>query len=150
MKKPKLIALIFLSVSVLTCGILSAKDMGAGIVFDEGFFSGFNAKQPIQRDAYLESLVNRIIIGRGRITSVTEKTRYKKRYRVVIESTDSVKYGQKIVFFLFLDNKNTVDLLAVDTQFEFKGQLMGVTPLTSKRNEFILDVIMMDGSTVIE
>lgn len=153
MKKSKYIVIMLLPVLLLANGIISGKDKpirDAGVVLDEKFFSEFGEKLPIQRDEYLETLMNRIVIGRGKITSIKEKARYKKKYRVVIESSDSEKHGQKFIFFLFLDNKDTFDLLSVDSRFEFKGQLAGITPLTTKRDQYILDVIMIDGSTVIE
>jgi hypothetical protein len=120
------------------------------IVFDSAFFKEFNFKQTIEKDDYFESILNKIIIGRGRIVSVSLNERYKKKYRIVIESSDSSPYNQKILFFVFLENKNTADILTTDSNFEFKGQLMGYTPLGTKRNEYILDVVFMDGSTVIE
>jgi hypothetical protein len=43
-----------------------------------------------------------------------------------------------------------VDLLSIDSKFEFKGQFMGYTPLNTKRNEYIIDIIIMDGSIIIE
>lgn len=120
------------------------------VVLDESFFKDFNRIQVIQRDDILDVLSGKIVIGRGKITAINSNVRYKKKYRIIIESTDASLYNQKIVFFVFLENKNTVDLLTVDSSFEFKGQFMGYTPLGTKRNEYIFDVILMDGSTVIE
>ncbi len=133
---------------IFTCAALSGET--DEVVLDAGFFKDFNSRQIIQRDDYLESLTNRVVIGRGIITDIAVKARYKKKYRIVIESSDSAAYNQKFIFYVFLDNKDTIDLLNLDTRFEFKGQLMGYTPLATKRNEYILDVILMDGSTVIE
>lgn len=136
-------ALIF-----LMCGISSGDE--SDVVLDSVFFRDFNGRQLIQRDELFDGLVNRIVIGRGIITGISASERYKKKYRIIIESSDSAAYNQKFIFFVFLENKDTIDLLTLNSKFEFKGQLMGYTPLGSKRNEFILDVIMMDGSTVIE
>jgi len=128
--------------------ILSGEE--SEVVLDESFCKDFNSRQIIQRDDILSGLINKVIIGRGKITGISANERYKKKYRVMIESSDSILYSQKVIFFVFLENKDTVDLLTLDTKFEFKGQLMGYTPLSTKRNEYILDVILMDGSTVIE
>lgn len=128
--------------------LLSGED--GEVVLDASFFKDFNSRQVIQRDDILSLLSNRIVIGRGIITGISANERYKKKYRVVIESTDSALYNQKFIFFVFLENKDTVDLLTLDSKFEFKGQLMGYTPLNTKRSDYIIDVILMDGSTVIE
>ncbi len=141
----------FLTVLIFACLLcphLSGED--GAVVLDGSFFKDFNSRQIIQRDDILSGLTNKIVIGRGTITDISANQRYKKKYRVIIESSDSMLYNQKIIFFVFLENKDTVDLLTIDSKFEFKGQLMGYTPLSTKRNEYILDVILMDGSTVIE
>ncbi|PKL18367.1 MAG: hypothetical protein CVV49_06335 [Spirochaetae bacterium HGW-Spirochaetae-5] len=137
-----------MSVVCMLCTILPAE--GQEVVLDASFFKTFNSRQIILRDDILSGLTNKVIIGRGKITSISASERYKKRYRIVIESSDSLLYNQKMVFFVFLENKDTVDLLSLESKFEFKGQLMGFTPLGTKRNEYILDVILMDGSTLIE
>ncbi len=147
--KSRIINVLLLPVLiVLLCGTLSADN--SEVVLDANFFKEFNKQQLIQRDEFIDGLINRIVIGRGTITGIAPNERYKKKYRVIIESSDSAPYNQKFVFYLFLDNKDTINLLSLNSKFEFKGQLMGYTPLVSKRNEYILEVIMMDGSTVIE
>ena len=133
---------------ICLCTVLSGE--GSEVVLDAVFFKDFNNSQLIQRDELCDGLINKIVIGRGTITGISPNERYKKKYRIIIESSDSSLYNQKFIFFVFLDNKNTIDLLSLNSKFEFKGQLMGYTPLGSKRNEYILDVILMDGSTVIE
>jgi len=148
-KNNRIISFLLIPVfTVLTCAVLSGED--AAVVLDAKFFKDFNGKQLIQRDEYLSSLANKIVIGRGKITGISLNERYKKKYRIIIESSDSAVYNQKMIFFVFLENKDTLDLLSLDSKFEFKGQLVGYTPLVTKRNEYIVDVILMDGSTVIE
>jgi len=122
----------------------------ADIVFDAGFFREFNKKALIQRDDFFESITNKIVIGRGKITEITSSQRYKKKYRIKIESSDSAAVGQKFIFFVFIEGKDMIDLLSVDSKFEFKGQFMGYTALSTRRNEYIIDIIIMDGSTLIE
>ena len=142
----KKICYIFIFLLIFTLSVFAENEL----VMDSGFFKKFSSHSIISRDDYLEGYINGIIIGRGKITSVAEKERYKKKYRVIIESSESSKYNQKFIYYLFMDNKNTVDLLTVDSDFEFKGQFMGYTPLSTKRNGYIIDVVLMDASTVIE
>jgi|GEM_PF-238850 len=122
----------------------------AEIVFDGNFFKEFNKKPVIQRDEFFENIANKIVIGRGKITEIASNQRYKKKHRIKIESSDSGVYGQKFIFYVFIENKDMVDLLSIDSKFEFKGQFMGYTPLSTKRNEYIIDIIIMDGSIIIE
>ncbi len=135
---------------VIIAMVMPAKTADNEIVMDGVFFKSFSKISSIIRDDYIEQQLNRIVIGRGIITEISEKERYKKKYRIVIESSDARQYGQKFLFYIFLDNRNTFDLLTKNSAFEFKGQLVGYTPLDTKRNEYILDIIFMDGSTIIE
>ena len=137
-----LIAIIFISSSLLS--------QEADIVFDSNFFREFNKKSLIQRDDFFEAITNKIVIGRGKITEITPSQRYKKKHRIKIESSDSGAFGQKFIFFVFIESKDMVDLLSIDSKFEFKGQFMGYTALSTKRSEYIIDIIIMDGSTLIE
>jgi len=120
------------------------------LVMDKTFFKGFSSLNSLVRDEFIEEQMNRIVIGRGTIINISEQERYKKKYRIVVESSDAPEYGQKFRFYIFTDNKDTLDLLTLDSSFEFKGQLTGYTPLDIKRNQYILDIIFMDGSTIIE
>ena len=122
----------------------------ADIVFDGNFFREFNKKQVIQRDEFFENITNKIVIGRGKITEITSNQRYKKKHRVKIESSDSGAYGQNFIFYVFIENKDMVALLSIDSKFEFKGQFMGYTALSTRRNEYIIDIIIMDGSIIID
>lgn len=140
---------IIIVLSIFVFNTILLGDEGA-VVLDASFFKIFNSTQIIQRDEIIAGLTNKIVIGRGKIIGISVNERYKKRYRIIIESADSVLFNQKIIFYVFLENKDTVDLLTADSKFEFKGQMMGFTPLGTKRNEYILDIILMDGSTVIE
>jgi len=120
------------------------------VVMDSFFFKKFNSLNSLVRDEFLDQHLNNIIIGRGVITEILEKERYKKQYRIIVESSDAAKFGQKFIFYIFTENRDTFDLLTKDSAFEFKGQFVGYTPLDTKRNAYILDVIFMDGSTIIE
>ena len=146
-RRAGIIYLLLLAVT-LTATCLFGQE--ADIVFDNNFFREFNKKAAIQRDDVLEGMTNKIVIGRGKITEITSTQRYKKRHRVKIESSDSNAYGQKFIFFVFIENKDMIDLLSIDSKFEFKGQLMGYTALSTRRNEYIIDIIIMDGSTIID
>ena len=127
--------------------IIAAEDV---IVFDSLFFKKLSIIHPLEKDTFFETLQNKIILGKGKILSVSLNKRYKKKYRIVIEASESSQFNNKIFFYVFLDNKNTTDILNLNTTFEFKGQLMGYTPLGTRRNEYILDIIFMEGSTLIE
>jgi hypothetical protein len=120
------------------------------LVMDLSFFKKFSSISAISRDVYLEGYLNSIIIARGKIISITPSDRYKKKYKITIESKEAVKFGQRFIFYVFLENENAAELLMPETDFEFKGQFMGYTPANSKRTWYIIDLILMDASSIIK
>lgn len=145
--KAFLYLIVTFTVSVILLPVTAAENE---LVMDKSFFKYFTALNSLVRDEFIEKHMNRIVIGRGTIINISEQERYKKRYRIVVESSDASEYGYKFRFNIYTDNKDTLDLLTLDSSFEFKGQLTGYTPLDIKRNQYILDIIFMDGSTIIE
>lgn len=120
------------------------------LVFDRTFFQSFAKMNSLQRDISLNEITNRIVIGRGTVLTVVERENYKKQYRIEVLAGEASQLRLKFIYYVYFDDKNIIDLLTEDANFEFKGQLMGITPLNSLRNEFILDVVLMEGSTIID
>lgn len=120
------------------------------LVFDNTFFKSFSRMNSIQRDFYFDELPGKIIIGRGTILTVLERENYKKNYRIEVLAGKASASKLKFLYYVYFDDKNIIDLLNEDANFEFKGQLMGVTPVNTQRSEFILDIVLMDGSTIID
>jgi hypothetical protein len=104
----------------------------------------------IERDIYLDELPGRIIIGRGTILTIVERENYKKNFRIEVSAGESSRYRLKFLYYVYFDDKNIIELLSENSSFEFKGQLMGITPVNSQRSEFILDIVFMEGSTIIQ
>lgn len=123
---------------------------GENLVFDNNFFNSFARMKSIQRDVYINELPGKIIIGRGTILTVVERENYKKKFRIEVLAGEASQNRFKFLYYVYFDDKNIIDLLSEDSNFEFKGQLMGVTPVNTQRSEFILDIVLMDGSTIID
>jgi len=119
-------------------------------VFDRTFFQSFARMNSLQRQIYLEDITNRIVIGRGTVLTVVERENYKKQYRIEVLAGEASPLRLKFIYYVYFDDKNIIDLLTEDASFEFKGQLMGITPLNTVRSDFILDVVLMEGSTIID
>ncbi len=137
----------FLSaVLIIICPLYAAESM----VFDNDFFQSLSRMSSIERDIYLDELPGRIIIGRGTILTIVERENYKKNFRIEVSAGESSKFRLKFLYYVYFDDKNIIDLLNENSSFEFKGQLMGITPVDSRRSEFILDIVFMEGSTIID
>jgi hypothetical protein len=137
----------FLSaVLIFICPLYAAESL----VFDSDFFKSLSRMSTIERDIYLDELPGRIIIGRGTILTIVERENYKKNFRIEVSAGESSRYRLKFLYYVYFDDKNIIELLSENSSFEFKGQLMGITPVNSQRSEFILDIVFMEGSTIIQ
>ena len=109
---------------------------------NEDFFQKINNTPPILRDNFFQTKLNKIFQCRGIIKDIDKKSRYKRNYRIILTDIDAEKYNFKITYYLYTENEDTIAMLVNDTVFEFSGQYMSFTPVSTKRNSYILDVIL--------
>ena len=103
---------------------------------------------PIEKDKYILSLQKNIISAKVVIESVDENTEYKRSYRItstLVESNQTT-----FIFHIYSEKKDYIDLMKKGDIFEFKGQMVLYTPLNTKRDKYIIDVILQDGAMVFE
>ena len=102
----------------------------------------------ISRDEFWKSKLNTLLEGKGTVVSVEEKTQFRRKYRITLTSGSEAKLG--LVYYIYTDNEEYSKLLAPGTLFGFKGQFVMFTPLNSKRNLYLLDIILEDGAALVE
>ena len=134
-----------LGVFLLSSFSLTANEV---FVFNSANISNISKMNPIEKDKYILSLQKNIISAKVKIDSVNINTEYKKGYRIIslIQEKNQVIF----IFHIYSDKKDYIDLLKKGDTFEFKGQLVLSTPLNTKRDKYILDVILEDGAIVLE
>lgn len=126
----------------------AAPDAGAeSAVLADEFYTRLQAEPVIRRDFYLDTRLNKILAGRGRVVAVDTAGRYKRRYRIVLSGLAA---SPKITFYVYADGDDYRTLLAVDDLFEFKGQFVVYTPVDSRRDAYIFDIVMEEGAVVVE
>ena len=106
--------------------------------------------KPIIRDDFLEKRLNRIILTRGKIVSIDKSKRYKRRYRIVVTDLEARGLKLNVKYYVFIDNKESYSFLSKNSIFEFNGQFMAFTPLNSKRDSYIFDIVLEKGAIIIE
>jgi len=133
---------------LLAASVSSNGQMQAGppVLADE-FYTRLQAAPPIRRDFFLDAHLNKHLSGRGRVISVDAAGRYKRRYRIVLAGLSA---SPKITFYLFVDGDDYRGLLSEGDLFEFKGQFAVYTPLNTRRDAYIFDVVMEEGAVVLE
>jgi hypothetical protein len=136
-------ALVLMAASVSSNG---QTHVGPPVLADE-FYARLEAAPPIRRDFFLDAHLNKLLSGRGRVISVDAAGRYKRRYRIVLAG---LAVSPKITFYLFADGDDYRGLLSEGDLFEFRGQFVVYTPLNTRRDAYIFDVVMEEGAVVLE
>ncbi len=148
--KTKYIVLIMLmaaaGISVNSAG-KEKKEAGSPVIFDDKFYSEMLGIDPIKRDLFLDKILNKIVTGRGFVESVTSRRRYDRNFRITIRNKEK---NHNVLFYIFSDNDQYVSILNKDDPFEFKGQFIIYTPVNSRRDLYIFDIILEDGAIVVE
>lgn len=135
--------------TVITVRLFSAdkKQIIPQVILDDKFYAEMQGIDPIKRDLFLDKILNKIVQGRGYVESVSSHRRYDRNFRIAIRNKDK---NHNVLFYIFSNNDQYVSILNKDDPFEFKGQFIIYTPLTSKRDLYIFDIILEDGAVVLE
>lgn len=139
-----ILGLVFLSNSVL-----SVPDQKQ-LLLNNAFYADLGKTAPVSRDFIFENKLNMIVQGRGLIKSVQKMQRYKKNFRITLIDQDAERHNFKIILYIYIDNKNSISLTKENEKLEFSGQLVAYTPVNSKRDAYILDIIFEKGAILFE
>ncbi|HOF32691.1 MAG TPA: hypothetical protein PK624_02065 [Spirochaetota bacterium] len=117
-------------------------------IFNSSNIIKITKMNPIEKDKYILSLQKNIISAKVVIESVEENTEYKRAYRITSTLINSNQ--TTFIFHIYSEKKDYIDLMKKGDIFEFKGQMVLCTPLNTKRDKYIIDVILQDGAMVFE
>lgn len=117
-------------------------------VLSDEFYKTLQAAHILQRDIYLDGQLNKILTGRGQVDSLTESPRYRRRFKITV--TGASAGNIKIIYSLYTDEDDFLKVLHKNDLFEFRGQFVIYTPLSSRRDSYIFDVLLEDGAIVVD
>lgn len=126
----------------------AALSEGEKPVLDQEFYSALSQKEAIRRDMFLDDNLNKIIAGKGQILSIDANGRYRRRFRIVVNA--KVSSAIAITYYVYTDNEEYIRVINQGDTLEFKGQFIIYTPLTTRRNSYIFDVVLEEGAVVVE
>jgi len=112
------------------------------------FYSGLQNAEPIRRDQFLEANLNLVLSGKGYVQSIDSFPRYRRRFRITVIGNQAENLN--IIYYLFTDSEDYMKHVSKNDLFEFKGQFVIFTPLSSRRDSYIFDIILEDGAIVVE
>lgn len=102
------------------------------------------------KDAFWKERLNYIVTARGTVTDIRDSNKYKKKYRIEVKDNDSAKFGQNFIYYVYIENQNSYEMLSVNEVFEFSGQLMAYTPLSVNRDNYIFDILIEKGAILVK
>lgn len=143
---------ITLLVAMAMAPAAALEDGGANnrVIFDKKFYSDLQRTAAVLRDGIFDERLNAIVQGRGKVRSIDKVQRYKKRYRVVVVDPEAEKLNLKVQYYIYIDSKTSISMLKTEENLEFSGQLVAYTPVNSRRDAYILDVIFEKGAMLVE
>lgn len=122
----------------------------APLPLDIQFYAGLSRAPAILRDDYLKKRLNSIVLGRGVITSIIKTPGFKKNHRIDIIEREAERLGIRIIYRIHVDSGHTIAMMKENERLEFTGQLIGYTPTNSRRDAYILDILLEKGAMLIE
>ena len=138
----------------LTAGIAlpaaSGETAPAPLPLDAPFYTAFSRTPAILRDDYLKARLSAVVLGRGLITSISRVPGFKKNFRIDMVDQEAERLGIRITYRVHVDSKHTISMLKEHERLEFTGQLIGYTPTNSRRDAYILDILLEKGAMLIE
>jgi hypothetical protein len=120
------------------------------VILDKKFFADFQKLAPVLRDGFLDEKLNTIMQGRGLVKSIDKVQRYKKKFRVVMVDLEAERNNLKVLYYVYIDSKTSISMLKTEENLEFSGQLVAYTPVNSRRDAYILDIIFEKGAMLVE
>jgi len=102
----------------------------------------------IRRDDFWKGKLNTILETEASIVSVENKTQFRRKYRITAVSGSENRI--LITYYIYTDNEEYIRILQPGEKFGFKGQFVMYTPLNTKRNAYVFDIILEDGAAVVE
>lgn len=103
----------------------------------------------IDRNSAWEKYFDRIVVAKGYVQGVKKVNRYRRNYRIIL--FDNYNYSRlSVIFHLYTDSSEYVKLLNKGDVFEFKGQFVMYTAMNTKKDTYIIDIVLEDGALVVE
>ncbi len=118
------------------------------IQLNHEFYADLIKSKALTRDILLNGMQGAIVQGSGYVESVEKNERYRRHFRIT--AIDNEASELNIRLYIFADNEEYLTLLKKGDLFDFKGQFVIFTPLNSRRDSYIFDIILEDGALSVK
>ncbi|MBN2402286.1 MAG: hypothetical protein JXN64_07780 [Spirochaetes bacterium] len=136
--------IIFIFLAFLISSESFSETKPAVIQLNHEFYANLLKSKALNRDILLNGMQGAIVQGRGYVESVDKMERYRRHYRITAIDNEALELNIRL--FIFADNEEYLTLLKNGDSFDFKGQFVIFTPLNSRRDSYIFDIILEEGA----
>jgi hypothetical protein len=112
------------------------------VVMDGEFLSRLQSVNIIKRDAFLEKMNDRPVRGNGIVDSAAACGGCERKMRIIAQNAG--QHEIVVVFYIYTDNEKLAGKLKKGDRIEIQGRLKTCTPLNTRRDSFIVNLIMED------
>lgn len=147
MKNYKITCILCLFLGTSPSIVDSQTHMNTGkFIFDADFMKGFARMPAVSRDAVLESKLEFTIHFRGIVSAVDEEQRYRKRLRGIVVNDPADRADLKMKYYVFFNSDDSRIDIEQGGKFAFTGKFMSFTPLNTRRDSYIFDIVFENGT----
>ncbi|MGQ9844010.1 MAG: hypothetical protein ACUVRK_10650 [Spirochaetota bacterium] len=136
--------------AIIVCAIVTGNvmaDEAKEVILDTKWYDLLQNSDTIKRLQILEALKDTVVKAQGQVVKVEESNLLKKKYRIIL----SISLPKiKVLYYCYTDKADYVDLLQPQDTFEFSGQFVVSTPLNTKVDSIVCDIILEDGAVVVQ
>ncbi len=138
------------TILLLLCAIVTVHvtaDEAKEVILDTQWYTSLQNSDPIKRLQMLDAIKDKVVKAQGQVVKVEESNLLKKKYRIVL-SVNLPKI--KILYYCYTNTEDYSDLLQPQDTFEFSGQFIVATPLNTRIDTILCDIILEDGAVLVK
>lgn len=135
---------IFYTLQLFVFLVLITNTSGAQNVIniDSIFFKDFSKTAPLLRDDVFGVRLDSVIHFQGTVESIDTETRYMKKFRMKVSGDVPDYIPLKIMYYVYFDQGELYPSAKNEDRCAITGKLMSYTPLNTKRDSYILDIVL--------
>ncbi len=136
----------------ILCAIVTVNataDEAKQAILDSQWYTTLQNSDAIKRLQILDALKDKVVKAQGVVVKVEESNlvNLKKKYRIIL-SANLPKIN--ILYYCYTDKEDYADLLQAGDIFEFSGQFIVATPLNTRIDTVLCDIILEDGAVLVK
>lgn len=135
---------------IILCAIVTVQgstDEAKEVILDAQWYTSLQNSDAIKRLQMLDALKDKVVKSQGVVIKVEESNILKKKYRIIL-SVNLQKIN--ILYYCYTDKEDYSDLLQSGDIFEFSGQCIVATPLNTRIDSIVCDIVLEDGAVLVK